>query len=654
MAPVVSNLEVACLAVVRGLAIDAVQKAKSGHPGLPLGAAAIAHALWTRHLRFDPQDPAWIDRDRFILSAGHGSMLLYALLFLTGYDLPLSELENFRQWGSRTPGHPENHLTPGVEMATGPLGQGVATSVGMAMAERFLRQSVCRPGFEDVFGHWTYVLCSDGDLMEGVAQEAASLAGHQRLGRLIWLYDDNRITIDGGTDLTFTDDTSRRFEALGWQVQTVDGLDVAAVDRAIEVARADESRPSLIVCRTVIGYGSPNKAGSNKAHGAPLGPEETLLTKRALGLPDTPFYVPDEVLAYYREVGQRGTELHAAWKERWAEFARAHPDASADLEPLSGDWRAALPSFDEAMATRKASHRVIEALAPRLPNLVGGSADLAESVFTEIPDGGSMQASSPTGRNIPFGVREHAMAAACNGITLHGGMRAFGGTFLIFSDYCRPALRLAALMECPSIFLFSHDSIGLGEDGPTHQPIEHLMSLRAIPNFNLMRPADGNETAACWQIALESERTPSAIILTRQSVPALTPKEVIAHPARRGAYVLSGEGNPDVILVATGSEVGLAVAAAALLGPEGVAVRVVSMPSWFLFEQQSDAYRRDVLPDGVPALSIEAGSTLGWARYAQASLGIDRFGASAPGEVLFEKFGFTPLAVASRAKALIE
>ncbi|HRJ95290.1 MAG TPA: transketolase [Fimbriimonadaceae bacterium] len=646
MAPVVPHLEEACIAVVRGLAVDAVQRAKSGHPGLPLGAAAIAHALWTRHLRFDPSDPGWPDRDRFILSAGHGSMLLYALLFLTGYDLPLAELQNFRQWGSRTPGHPENHLTPGVEMATGPLGQGVATSVGMALAERFLRATRARPGYEDLFGHWTYVLCSDGDLMEGVAQEAASLAGHQRLGRLVWLYDDNRITIDGGTDLTFSDDTPRRFEALGWHVQSVDGLDPDAVDRAIAAAKAAGERPSLIACRTVIGYGSPNKAGSSKAHGAPLGPEETLLTKRALGLPEEPFFVPDDVRDFYRRVGERGTEAHRAWSERYDAYTQAYPSAA-------GDWKGALPTFAESVATRKASQAVIDAVAALFPTLVGGSADLAESVFTEIHGGGSMQAGSPEGRNIAFGVREHAMAAACNGITLHGGMRAFGGTFLIFSDYCRPALRLAALMQCPTIFLFSHDSIGLGEDGPTHQPIEQLMSLRAIPNFNLMRPADGNETAACWALALESAATPCAIVLTRQSVPAVSPADVVEHPARRGAYVLRGEGTPAVVLVATGSEVGLAIEGARLLADEGIAARVVSMPSWFLFERQSEAYRQSVLPPGTPTLAIEAGATLGWERWADAALGIDRFGASAPGEVLFEKFGFTPANVAARARDLL-
>jgi len=646
MAPVVPHLEEACIAVVRGLAVDAVQRAKSGHPGLPLGAAAIAHALWTRHLRFDPSDPGWPDRDRFILSAGHGSMLLYALLFLTGYDLPLAELQNFRQWGSRTPGHPENHLTPGVEMATGPLGQGVATSVGMALAERFLRATRARPGYEDLFGHWTYVLCSDGDLMEGVAQEAASLAGHQRLGRLVWLYDDNRITIDGGTDLTFSDDTPRRFEALGWHVQSVDGLDPDAVDRAIAAAKAAGERPSLIACRTVIGYGSPNKAGSSKAHGAPLGPEETLLTKRALGLPEEPFFVPDDVRDFYRRVGERGTEAHRAWSERYDAYTQAYPSAA-------GDWKGALPTFAESVATRKASQAVIDAVAALFPTLVGGSADLAESVFTEIHGGGSMQAGSPEGRNIAFGVREHAMAAACNGITLHGGMRAFGGTFLIFSDYCRPALRLAALMQCPTIFLFSHDSIGLGEDGPTHQPIEQLMSLRAIPNFNLMRPADGNETAACWALALESAATPCAIVLTRQSSPAVSPADVVEHPARRGAYVLRGEGTPAVVLVATGSEVGLAIEGARLLADEGIAARVVSMPSWFLFERQSEAYRQSVLPPGTPTLAIEAGATLGWERWADAALGIDRFGASAPGEVLFEKFGFTPANVAARARDLL-
>lgn len=633
---VATSLEQLCLNTIRGLAMDAVQRANSGHPGLPMGATAIAHALWTRHLRFNPRDPNWPDRDRFILSAGHGSMLLYALLYLTGYDVSLDDLKAFRQFGSKTPGHPENHLTPGVEMATGPLGQGIATSVGMALAERYLRAR------GEIEGHYTYALCSDGDLMEGVSQEAASLAGHQKLGRLIWLYDDNRITIDGATDLTFSDDTEGRFRSIGWHVERVDGMDVEAVDRAIGRAKEFEDRPSLLICRTIIGYGSPNKAGTSKVHGAALGPDEVRASKRELGVPeDLDFYVPEDVLEFYRRAIERGAG-------RQAESVTQLTGVK-----LGPDSLASIPPFDKDQATRKASHTVLNAIAKFLPNLVGGSADLAESVFTDLHDAGTMQADNPTGRNIAFGVREHAMMAAVNGLNLHGGMRAYGGTFLIFSDYCRPSLRLAALMECPSIFIFSHDSIGLGEDGPTHQPIEHLMALRAIPNFNLMRPCDGNETAACWKVALDSEKTPCAIILTRQAVPAVSPSEIASHPAHRGAYVLRDwESEGKVILVATGSEVGLACEARDALQAQGIATRVVSMPSWFLFERQDVEYRASVFPPGAAVVSIEAGATLGWDRYAQAHVGIDHFGASAPASVLFREFGFTVEAVVAQARSL--
>lgn len=618
----------------------------------------MAHALWTRFLRHAPHDPSWPDRDRFILSAGHGSLLLYALLHLTGYDLSLDDIKRFRQWESKTPGHPENFMTPGVEMATGPLGQGLATSVGMALAERFLREKYNRPGHE-VVNHFTYVLASDGDLMEGVAQEAASLAGHQKLGRLIVLYDDNKITIDGSTDLAFTENTCAKFEALGWHTQKVDGMDIDAVSRAIEIARQVTDRPSLLACRTIIGFGSPNKAGHESSHGAPLGRDEVRLTKQALGLdPDAEFAVPEEVRAFYGQAVTRGKELVANWEARTDAYARDFPAEASELRrALAGElpegWESALPSFEKADATRNQSAAVIQALSTAIPNLITGCADLAHSVKTPISGEASMQADTPTGRNVNYGVREHAMAAAVNGMTLHGGVWAFGGTFLIFSDYCRPSLRLAALMKCPSLQLFSHDSIGLGEDGPTHQPIEHTMSLRLIPNFNVMRPADGNETSACWRIALSSRSTPCAILLSRQTLPIVSPAYAPGHPAERGGYVLQEAEGFQAVIVATGSEVSLAVKAAQLLGEKGKPVRVVSLPSWHTFEQQDEDYRRSVLPNGVPTVSVEAGATLGWQKYADACVGMDRFGASAPAEELFKRFGFTPENVAAAVEKLL-
>ncbi|HVL40021.1 MAG TPA: transketolase [Fimbriimonadaceae bacterium] len=652
-----TNLDLLCINTIRGLSMDAVQAANSGHPGLPLGAAPMAYALWRRHLRHNPKDPKWINRDRFVLSAGHGSMLLYSLLHLTGYDLSLGEIKNFRQFESKTPGHPENFMTPGVEMATGPLGQGFATAVGMAIAERFLAANFNRPGLP-LIDHHTYVLASDGDLMEGVTNEAASLAGHLGLGKLIVLYDDNRITIDGSTDLAFTENVEIRFKGLGWHVQRIDGMDVDAVDRAIGEAKRSE-QPSLIIARTVIGYGSPNKAGTSKVHGSPLGPEEVKLTKQALGIPEEPFHVPEEALKEFRKALEQGADSQAEWEELRALYAQEHPNEAATLrKALTGEWGtewiSALPDLNEKMATRQASGKTINAIAPHLPTLLGGSADLAESNLTHIKESPDFQRDTPGGRNLNFGVREHAMAAAVNGITLHGGCRAFGGTFLIFSDYCRPSLRLAALMGCPSIFVFTHDSIGLGEDGPTHQPIEHLPALRAIPNFNLMRPADGRETAACWKVALQSTGTPCALALTRQALPPVSPPiEEGRHPAERGAYVLAGDGAPQVVLVASGSEVHVALGARRPLQELGVEARVVSMPSWYLFEKQPEGYRCEVLPPGVPTLSVEAASTLGWARYAQAHVGLDSFGSSAPGEVLMKHFGFTPENVARVAQELL-
>ncbi len=651
-----STLDELCVNVIRGLAMDAVQKANSGHPGMPMGAAPMAYAVWSRHLRHNPANPSWFDRDRFILSAGHGSMLLYALLHLTGYDLPMQELLDFRQWGSRTPGHPENHLTPGVEMATGPLGQGISTAVGMALAERFLATKFNTPT-HTVVDHFTYVLASDGDLMEGVANEAASLAGHQGLGKLIVLYDDNQITIDGATDLAFTEDILAKFVALGWHTERVEqGMDVDAVDAAIVRAKRETERPSLIACRTVIGYGSPAKAGSSKSHGSPLGPDEVLRAKEGLGLPPEAFWVPDDVRKAM-DARAKGAALEGAWQAKWQAYAKEHPAEAAILDKaLEGDWSVdadALPRFEKPIATRAASGDVINALANQLPTLVGGSADLAGSNNTTIKDSPTCQQTAPEGRVLCFGVREHAMAAALNGMNLHGGVKAFGGTFLIFSDYCRPSLRLAALMECPSIFVFTHDSIGLGEDGPTHQPVEHLAALRAIPNFNVMRPADGNETAACWLAALELNRTPTALALTRQNVPPVTSPDLTNHPARLGAYILADASEPHAVIVATGSEVSLALEARSLLDAVDIRVRVVSMPSWFLFERQTKEYRQSVLPAGVPTISVEAGSSFGWSRYAQAHVALDRFGASAPAERLFEEFGFTPQNVAEVVRSLI-
>lgn len=653
-----ASLEQLCVNTVRGLAIDAVQKAESGHPGMPLGTAPMAFVLWDRFLKHSPSDPHWFDRDRFVLSAGHGSMLIYSFLHLFGYDLSLDDIKQFRQWGSKTPGHPENHLTPGVEMATGPLGQGISTAVGMAMAERLLTAKF-NEGGRQVVSHFTYVLASDGDLMEGVAQEACSVAGHQKLGRLIVLYDSNDITIDGSTQLAYTEDTPRKFAALGWHVAEVDGMDTEQVAKALAEAQAVTDRPSLIVAKTTIGFGSPNKAGSASSHGSPLGKDEVALTKRSLGLPEADFYVPQEAVAYCRTSAERGEQRRREWLESLNAWRTEDPNSYEEFQAavsgtMPSGWDACLPNFDKPIATRNASHSVLNAIAKAAPTLVSGCADLAGSVKTTIKEGGDMQASSPLGRNVNYGVREHGMAAIVNGMTLHGGVRAIGGTFLIFSDYCRPSLRLAGLMRCPSIFLFSHDSIGLGEDGPTHQPVEQAMSLRMIPNFNVMRPADGNETAVCWKIAMESKETPCALLLTRQDVPAVAPSPSANHPAQKGAYVLAESASElKIVIAATGSEVGLAIEAQKALAENGVGARVVSMPSWFLFELQKAEYRKSVFPNGVPVLSIEAGTTLGWGRYADASIGLDRFGASAPAERLFEEFGFTVENAVKKALALL-
>jgi len=662
------RLDALCINTIRMLAADAVQRAKSGHPGMPMGAAAMAYVLWTRFLKHNPANPKWPDRDRFVLSAGHGCMLQYALLHLTGYDLSLGELQRFRQWESKTPGHPEYGLTPGVETSTGPLGQGVGNGVGMAIAERWLAAQFNRPG-HTLVDHYTYAIVSDGDLMEGVAAEAASLAGHLKLGKLIYLYDDNHISIEGNTDLAFTEDVGRRFDAYGWHVQRVaDGNDLAAVETAVRAAQAETVRPSLILARTHIGYGSPNRQDSHKAHGEPLGEEEVRLTKQKLGWPlDPPFLIPEEVRQEFRKAVDRGQKWEAEWRQRLGVYATAFPQEAARWDrlmdgKLPDGWDTGLPVFapsDPAIATRAASGKALQVLFSTVPNLLGGSADLAPSTNTYLKDFGEFQAGSTSGRNLRFGVREHGMGAIANGVALHGGIRPFTATFLVFSDYMRPAVRLAALMEIPVIFIFTHDSIGLGEDGPTHQPIEHLMALRAIPNLTVIRPADANETVEAWRVAL-TQHGPTCLILTRQNVPILDRLGMQRDGGvARGAYVLADPagGKPQVILIATGSEVSVAMGAQKLLAEQGVGARVVSMPSWEIFERQPPAYRAGVLPPGVTArVAVEAGSPQGWYKYVGTDgdvVGMTRFGASAPGTVNFEKFGFTSENVAARALALL-
>ncbi len=641
---------------LRTLAVDAVERANSGHPGMPLGAAPMAHVLWTRHLKFDPADPQWPDRDRFVLSAGHGSMLLYGLLHLAGFRLSIEELKAFRQWGSLTPGHPEYGLTPGVEATTGPLGAGLSNSVGMAIAERFLATTFNRTGFTLV-DHYTYGILGDGCLMEGVAAEAASLAGHLKLSKLIFLYDDNHISIEGSTDLAFTEDVGMRFEAYGWQVLTVsDGNDLEAIDKALMAAKAETERPSLIKVRTTIGFGSPNKAGTAECHGAPLGAEEARLTKEALGWPEQPaFLVPQEVIDCYGRVAAAGSATRAEWtalvsryRAEFPELARQWQEALAGRLPEG--WQERLPVFaaGEKVATRAASGKVLNALAQVIPTLVGGSADLAPSNNTYLSGLGDFQAGSPGGRNLRFGVREHGMGGILNGMAYHGGLFPFGGTFFIFSDYMRPAIRLAALSHLPVTYVFTHDSVALGEDGPTHQPIEHLASLRAMPNVVVIRPCDAAETAVAWQAALERREGPTALVLSRQTLAVLD--RSLFSPAKqllKGGYVLSDslDGPPQAIIMASGSEVHIALEAAVTLAGQGIPVRVVNMASWELFEAQGLAYRQSVLPKAVLArVAIEAGATQGWERYvgeAGAVIGLDHFGASAPADVLYREFGLT-------------
>ena len=663
------ELDQLCINTLRTLAMDAVQKANSGHPGMPMGAAPMAYVLWTRFLKHNPTNPHWPDRDRFVLSAGHGSMLLYSLLHLTGYDLPLEELQNFRQWGSRTAGHPEYGLTPGVETTTGPLGQGFANGVGMAIAERFLAEYFNRPG-HTIVDHYTYAIVSDGDLMEGVASEAASLAGHLGLGKLIYLYDDNHISIEGSTDLTFTEDVGRRFEAYGWHVQRVnDGNDLAAIAAAIEAAQAAKEQPSLIMIRTHIAYGSPGKQDTAAAHGAPLGEEEVRRTKENLGWPTEPsFYIPDEALTHFREAVEQGRTWEAEWQARFESYAAEYPQLADEWQTATNrqlpiGWDADLPDLvpaDGPLATRQVSGQVLNAIAPYLPTLLGGSADLAPSNNTLLKQYDDITSDDFSGRNLHFGVREHAMGSIANGMALHGGLIPYTGTFLVFSDYMRPPIRLAAMMGLPVIFIFTHDCVWLGEDGPTHQPIEQLAALRAIPGLIVLRPADATETIEAWRVALTHRDGPVALALTRQKLPVLNRMELAdVGEVAGGAYVLADaeDEQPDIILIATGSEVHLALEAREQLAEQGVKARVVSMPSWELFDRQPPTYRDQVLPPTVTVrLAIEAGVPQGWRHYVGPTgevIGLDRFGASAPYKTLMEKFGFTAENVVSRALGLL-
>ncbi len=679
-----ASLDQQCINTIRFLAADAVQKANSGHPGLPMGAAATAYVLWMRHLKHSPSDPLWVDRDRFILSAGHGSMLLYALLHLTGYDLSLSELQSFRQWGSRTAGHPERDLMPGVEATTGPLGQGISNAVGMALAEAHLAARYNRPGYR-IVDHYTYVIASDGDLMEGVSSEACSLAGHLALGKLIVLFDDNLVSLSGSTELTFTEDVGKRFEAYGWHVQRVDdGNELTAVDAALNNAKEEITRPSLICVRTIIGYGAPNKQGTFATHGAPLGQDELLAAKRNLGWPTEPdFFIPDDVLGHYRKALSDGQERKADWEQTFSQYTQAFRELAQEFNRrMSGElppgWDVDLPSFrpdPKGMPTRKASEAVLQALARKMPELMGGSADLTPSSLSWLKGFGDFQVPkrSPEGlqgvvggewgyggRNVHFGVREHAMGAIVTGMAMHGGIIPYAATFFVFSDYMRPPMRLAAMSKVRVIYIFTHDSIGLGEDGPTHQPIEHLMNFRAIPNLTVIRPADAAEAVEAWRMALLNTHGPTAIIFTRQTVPILDRTQCApAEGLRCGGYILwqSVKGTPEVILIGTGSETHIALEAGKKLAAEGINVRVVSLPSWELFDGQPADYRETVLPSGVKArVAVEAGIKLGWEHYVGLEgnvVGMDTFGASAPYRVLYEKFGIAADHVVQAAKGLL-
>lgn len=658
-----TDLEFLAINTVRTLAMDAVQAAESGHPGTPMALAPLAYVLFHRHMRHNPADPAWPDRDRFVLSAGHASMLLYAALHLSGYDLSLEDIRQFRQWGSKTPGHPEVGHTPGVETTTGPLGQGIGNAVGMALAERAMAAAFNRADHA-VVDHVTWFIAGDGDLMEGVSHEAASFAGHQKLGKLIGFFDDNRITIDGSTDLSCSDDVVGRFTAYGWQVLRVaDVNDLAALDAAIAAARAEDGRPSLIVVRSHIGYGSPNRVDTAKAHGEPLGKDEVALAKKTLGWPWTePFTVPPEALAHWRTARDRGAASQDAWRRRLIAYAQAFPDDAKEFGrrahgDLPAGWEAALPAFDESngnIASRAASGIVLNAIAPRIPELLGGSADLSGSNLTTIKGAPFISTRDPGARNLHFGIREHAMGAVMNGMSLHGGFIPYGGTFLVFSDYMRPAIRLAALMGRQVIYVFTHDSIGLGEDGPTHQPVEHLAALRCIPNLTVIRPADAAETTEAWRAALRHRHGPTALVLTRQKL-ALLDRGTLAPAAgvARGAYVLADVPSPAVVLLASGSEVGVALGAQASLRAERIAARVVSVPSLELFRSQDAAYRAAVIPPGIPRVAVEAAHPMSWHEFvghSGAIVGIDRFGASAPYQKLYEEYGITAAAVADAAR----
>ena len=676
------ELDQQCINTIRFLSVDMVQQANSGHPGMPLGAAPTAYVLWTRWLKHNPRNPHWVDRDRFVLSAGHGSALLYSLLYLSGYDLSLDDIRQFRQWGSKAPGHPERGHTPGVEITTGPLGQGIANAVGMAIAEAQLAARYNRRGHA-VIDHHTFAIVSDGDLMEGVAAEAASLAGHLHLGKLVCLYDDNEVTLAAGTDITFSEDRARRFEAYGWHTLSVqDGNDLGAIDAALQAARAEITRPSLILVRTHIGYGSPAQ-DTFKAHGSPLGTDGVRKTKQKLGWPTEPdFLIPDEALAHFRKAVARGAHDEAAWYERMSAYAKTFPDLCEELQrrlrdELPAGWDADIPVFQadaKGLATREASGKVMNAIAPRLPALTGGSADLDPSTKTalkglgdfnppsqnEVEQGSDGNGRSHAGRNLHFGVREHAMGSIVNGLAAHGGFIPYGSTFLIFSDYMRPPIRLAALMRLHVVHVFTHDSLALGEDGPTHQPVEQLANLRAVPNLIVIRPSDANETAVAWRVAVQTRDRPVVLVLTRQDLPTLDrSRYATADGLRRGAYVLSDapNGKPELILLASGSEVGLIVAAAQRLQEQGIAVRCVSMPSWELFEALPQSERDAVLPPSVSArLAVELGVRQGWDRYIGARgdmLGVERFGASAPFEVVLREYGFTVDNVCARAKSLL-
>lgn len=663
-----SSIDELCINTIRFLAVDAIQKANSGHPGAPLGATPMTYVLWDRFLKHNPEDPEWPDRDRFILSCGHASAMLYALLHLTGYDLSLDDLKQFRQWGSRTPGHPEYGVVPGLEVTTGPLGQGFANGVGMAIAERWLAANYNRPSHE-IIDHYTYAIVSDGDLEEGISSEAASMAGNLRLGKLIYLYDDNGISIEGRTNITFTEDITRRFQSCGWQViGPVNGFDVDAVENALREAQSDSECPSLVICQTVIGYGSPNKAGKASAHGEPLGEDEVQLTRKQLGWDEEEaFAVPPEVLKHLRKARDRGKKQQGEWRQKLEAYRQAYPDAARQLEEdIRGDlpegWDSDLDGlFDgesKPIATRSASGLVMNALAPRIHSLAGGSADLAPSTKTMLSEGGDYGAADYRARNLHFGIREHAMGAIASGMARHGGVIPYTATFLVFYDYMRPPVRLAAMMGLRVIYVFTHDSVGVGEDGPTHQPIEQLVGLRSVPNLVTIRPADATETVEAWKAALKRVDGPTALVLSRQSLPVLDRRKLApASGVQRGGYILQDVEKPEVIIMGTGSEVTIALEAGELLQEKGIRARIVSLPSWELFDAQPAEYRSTVLPESIKArISIEAGSPLGWERYVGDNgiiIGISHFGSSAPGKVLYEKLGLTAQRVADEAVNLL-